>query len=244
MRRFFVSQECIQGRIAVIAGEEAHHILDVIRLKQGDRLQAIDGTGKLYQGTILETARRKVKIRLESVLEKAKSSGLEIVLIQALLKKNKMDYIVEKCTEAGVSLIVPTKTTRSIVRLDQAQLTSRKKRWRRIAQETAKQCRRTTIPQIRDLVAWPDVLSSLGNFDLKLLFSLSAESLRLKKVLRKHNRAKKVAILIGPEGDFAPGEITQAQDSGWIAVSLGKNVLKSDTAAISALAMVNYELQE
>lgn len=248
MSKFFIPPECIKGNLALIVGQEAHHILDVMRLKKQDRITAFDGTGKLYEGKILDTTNKKVKVQIEHVVQDSQKTDLEITLAQGLPKKNKMDYIIEKCTELGIDLIMPTQTTRTVVKLDRVRFASRKLRWQKVAREAAKQCGRTTIPQVQGLSPWPTVLSALSNFDLKLLFSLvSLVSLgkqrqRLKDVLRAHNKAKRIILLIGPEGDFTPEEVRGALNAGCIAVSLGKNILKSDTAAISALAMVNYEL--
>ena len=249
MSKFFIPPECIKGNLALIVGQEAHHILDVMRLKKQDRITAFDGTGKLYEGKILDTANKKVKVQIEHVVQDSQKTDLEITLAQGLPKKNKMEYIIEKCTELGIDLIMPTQTTRTIVKLDRVRFASRKLRWQKIAREAAKQCGRTTIPQVQGLSPWPTVLSALSDFDLKLLFSLVSlvslgkQTQRLKDVLRAYNKAKKIILLIGPEGDFTPEEVRGALNAGCIAVSLGKNILKSDTAAISALAMINYELK-
>ncbi len=215
--------------------------MDVIRLKRGERIQAFDGSGRLYQGKILDTAHRKVKLRIEHARKDTQRSDLKITLVQALPKKNKMDYIVEKCTELGVKAIIPTQTARTIVRIDKDKMSLRRLRWQRIAREAAKQCGRTTIPEVKDLTSWPDVLSCLDNFDLKLLPCLSAKTRKLKDVLRTKNRFRNIILFVGPEGDFTPEEIRQVCNSGCHPVSLGANVLKTDTAAVSVLAMVNYE---
>lgn len=242
MSRFYLPPEYIKGNIAVIVGEEAHHILDVMRLKKADRIQAFDGKGALYQGRILDTAYKKVKLKIERVQQDLQVPNLEITLVQALPKKNKMDYIIEKCTELGVDSIIPIQTGRTIVKLYRTKEAIRKRRWLKIAQEAAKQSGRTTIPQVKNLTPWPDVLSILGDFDLKLLLCLSEETRKIKDVLRPQNKPRRIILFIGPEGDFTPDEIRQACACGCLAVSLGANVLKSDTAAVTALAMINYEL--
>ena len=164
-----------------------------------------------------------------------------------------MDYIVEKATELGVDTIIPTQSARSIVKLDKERQPSRIRRWQRLALEASKQCGRTTVPRVKGLTAWLSLLSALANFDLKLLFCLDEDTQQLKAVLRAplekrfltgqaQKKARKIALFIGPEGDFTPDEIGRAKDKGCISVSLSKNVLKSDTAAVAALAMINYEM--
>ena len=283
MSKFFVPPECIKNNVALIGGAEAHHILNVMRLKRGDKICAFDGRGKLYQGRILDTENKTVKLKIESVAKDLSPSNLEITLVQALPKKNKMDYIIEKCTELGVHSIIPTQTSRTVVKLNKDKAALRLMRWQKIAREAAKQCGRTTIPRVKDLTSWPDALSALNNFDLKLLFHLGKKTKKLKDVLSwyrrgysryhceilhfvqdrpspslkaedencikllpkaiflRQNRVRRVAIFIGPEGDFTPDEAARAEGAGCIAVSLGKNVLKTDTAALYALAMINYE---
>lgn len=213
-----------------------------MRLKKEDKILAFDGTGRVYQGRILDTTDKKVCIQIERMLEEQQASNLEITLAQALPKGNKMDYIVEKATELGVDTIIPVVTSRTIVKLDQARFTRRRMRWARLVLAAAKQCGRRTIPQLKTLTPWPKLLSCLDDFDLKLLFSLSEKAENLKDVLRLQKKVKKIALFIGPEGDFTAEEIRMARDAGSLVVSLGKNVLKSDTACISALAMINYEL--
>lgn len=254
MSKFYISPESIKGNIALITGKEAHHILDVMRLKRGARIEVFDGRGKLYQGKILDIQGKKVKAEIEYLRQQRQVSNLQIALVQALPKKNKMDYIVEKCTELGVDSIIPVQTIRTIVKLNKQRGALRRKRWQRIAREAAKQCGRTTIPQVANLVSWQGLLSSLGNFDLKLIFCLKEGLEGIKDILRAplekdsltgrgQSKPRKIAILIGPEGDFSPEEIQQAEDFGCIAVSLGKNVLKSDTACVCALSILNYELR-
>lgn len=245
MSKFFIPPECIKGKIAVAAGAEAHHILDVMRLKKGDKITAFDGSGRLYQGTITDTLHKRVKLQLKPLRQNMQLSNIiEVALVQALPKANKMDYIIEKCTELGIDSIIPTVTKRTIVRLDREKQASRIIRWQKIAREAAKQCGRTKIPRIEHILPWPDVLASLKDFNLKLIACLSPNVRSVKETLQSKNRPEKVAYFIGPEGDFTPEEITQAQAVGCIAVTLGVNVFRCDTAASSALAMINYELRQ
>jgi 16S rRNA (uracil1498-N3)-methyltransferase len=242
MGRFFIPPESIKRNTATIMGPEAHHILHVLRLNEGDRIQAFDGTGKLYRGTILDIRNRRVKIHIEYMSDNREATDLEIVLVQALPKKNKMEYIIEKSTELGVSSVIPTSTARTIVKLDKNRQFVRKQRWQKIAQEAAKQCGRATIPQVKDLASWSEVLSFISKFDLRLLFSLTEKTQKLKHILRSQSDVKKAALLIGPEGDFTTSEIKQALKANCIAVSLGSNILKCDTAAFAALTIIKYEL--
>ncbi len=245
MSSFFVSPEQIKGNIALIDGDEAHHILDVMRLKAGDRITAFDGSGKRYGGKILEARPKTVKLQIESVQRSSSRLNLQVTLVQALPNAKKMDYIIEKCTELDVHSIIPVEAARTVVKLDKKARLLRQGRWQRIAREAAKQCGRATIPEIKDIIPLREAFSaSSDNFSLKLLAYLGENPQSLKDVLRLGNRAEKVIVFVGPEGDFTPEEIRQADSFGCTPISLGANVLKSDTAAISVLAMINYALRQ
>lgn len=243
MRRFFVPAEDIKDEFALIRGAQAHHILDVLRMKKGAILQLFDGQGRLYQGKILVAQDKQVRVQIESVTQSLPQPELSVTLVQALPKKNKMDDVVEKATELGVDTIIPVETARTIVKLHQTRLSAQRMRWQRKAQEAAKQCGRLTVPKIENLLSWPAVLSILDDLELKLLFALDGQAGTLKDILRRQHQVKRLAILIGPEGDFTPEEVRQAKAAGCLVVSLGKNVLRVDTAGICALAMVNYALR-
>lgn len=242
MSSFFIPPKAIKGKIAVISGSEAHHILDVMRLKVDDTITAFDGSGKLYQGSIIAIDFKQVKLQIDNVISVKGSLKVQLALACALPKKHKMDYIVEKATELGIDVIIPVESARTIVRLDHEKKIKRKVRWQKIAKETAKQCARSTVPDIKPVSSFAQALRILSNFDLKLVFCLTSKTRPIKKILKTHKKPKRIAICIGPEGDFTPDEIANAHSAGCVLSSLGSNVLKVDTAAISALAMINYEL--
>ncbi|MFH1245709.1 MAG: 16S rRNA (uracil(1498)-N(3))-methyltransferase, partial [Candidatus Omnitrophota bacterium] len=244
MSKFFVPAEAVKGNIAVIKGKEAHHITRVMRLREGERISAFDGSGKSYQGIIKETRRGSVTITIESAHNSTSENTPHITLIQALPKKEKIDYIIEKCTELGIDSVIPVTTERTIVKLSEEKAFLCQQRWQKIALAASKQCGRTTTPVISKVTLWTDILDILEKFELKLIFCLDPKTQRLKDVLRKEKaQIKNIAFLIGPEGDFSPQEIEAALSRGCLPVSLGELVLKVDTAAIAALAMLNYELQ-
>ena len=243
MDRFYISQINIQGNIALLSEKETHHILTVLRLSRGMEIELFDGQGRSYQGKILCTQGKQLKVKISRTNKQQQINKLEITLVQAIPRKNRMDYIVEKCTELGVDLIIPTQTARTIVRLKRDREAKRRMRWQRIAQEASRQSGRDRIPQIEELTSWKYLLSTIKDYDLKLLFCLNGNIQKIKDILHNHNLARKVILFIGPEGDFTPQEVQEACSAGCTAVSLGKGILKTDTAAISALAAINYELR-
>jgi 16S rRNA (uracil1498-N3)-methyltransferase len=243
MSRFYVPKESVKGNIINISGKEAHHILDVMRLKVSDNVVTFDGTGKEYTGFIKEI---KTKSAIIEIVETKTLHGKEfsgITLAQAIPKKDKMDYIVEKSTELGVSKIIPLVTGRTIPDWDEPKRIASVERWRKIAMEASKQCGRADIPEIDRIKNFPDIAAEAERYDLALIAALEEKAIRLKDAL-KGFAGGKALIAIGPEGDFTPDEIAEAKRSGFKLVSLGSRVLKSDTAGLFVLAILNYELTD
>jgi len=153
-----------------------------------------------------------------------------------------MDDVVQKATELGVDVVIPAITARTIIRLDRTKQLIRQKRWQKIAREASKQCARSTFPVVRDPMSWRSVLSCIETQDLKLMFCLNDKTKNLKSILSKQKKISGLTVFIGPEGDFTPEEVRQTKEKGAVCVSLGNNILKTDTAAICALSVINYEL--
>ncbi len=227
------------GRIA-ISGKEAHHILDVMRLKKSDRVVTFDGTGKEYVGVIENALKTSLVVRIEEERRSPAGQAPSITLIQAIPKKEKMDYIVEKATELGVNRVIPAMTDRTIVRWDREKGAASAGRWRKIALASAKQCGRSDLPEITDVTVFRKCLASLKDGGLRLIAALSDESAPFKEELARQ-AVSEVIIAIGPEGDFTPDEIYEAVRAGFRLVSLGPRVLKSDTAGLFAISAINYE---
>lgn len=241
MSRFYVPRESVKGNIINISGREAHHILDVMRLKAPDKVVIFDGTGKEYTGFIKKVRAGSATIEIVDTKIPHGMESAGITLVQAIPKKDKMDYIVEKSTELGVSKIMPLVTGRTIPNWDGPKRAASVERWRKIAMEASKQCGRADIPEIDDIKNFADITAEAARYDLALIAALGDNSVKLKDAL-KGFAGGKVIIAIGPEGDFTPDETKEAKKSGFKPVSLGSRVLKSDTAGPFVLAILNYEL--
>jgi 16S rRNA (uracil1498-N3)-methyltransferase len=231
----------VLGRTIVVGGQEAHHILDVMRLKPSDEIVAFDGTGKEYFGIIKSAKKRSVLIDIIRTAEPEIRTGVKITLIQAVPKKAKMDYIVEKATELGASAIIPVFTDRTIPDWDDNKKLSHLLRWRKIALEASKQSSRKEIPAVSGLKRFSESIRDAGDFDLALIATLAKGAGRLKDVISGFG-GRSIAIAIGPEGDFTSEEITEARAMGFNPVSLGSRILRSDTAGLAVLAMLDYEI--
>jgi 16S rRNA (uracil1498-N3)-methyltransferase len=243
MRRFYVPKENVRKDGIIVDGKEAHHILDVMRMQDGDQIVIFDGTGKEYVGFIKEADRKKKRMIVEIVrTEKpVKESAPEIILAQAIPKKSKMEYIIEKATELGVSRVVPLVSERTIARpKDTATSKKKVKRWRKIAIEASKQCGRTNVPVIDEITEYGEMAHQIDLYDLTLLACLTGETVSIKESLDGF-KSGKILVFIGPEGDFTPEERQMADKGNCKFVSLGKRILRSDTAGLFVLSAIDYE---
>ncbi len=236
MHRFFLPR--LQE--LALTGAEAHHCLNVLRLKTGDTLTVFDGHGHEAQCQIAGMDGNTVRL---TALQNSSTPPLpvRITLAQAIPKKN-MDWIVQKATELGVAAIQPLLSERTIVKLD-ADDTGKVERWRATALEACKQCGNNWLTDVQPPRTAKDFLAAPGTFDLKLIGSLQPDSQPLKKILENTPRVKSVLILIGPEGDFTPAELALAKSAGCLPLSLGPLVLRADTAALYSLSVLHHELQ-
>ena len=251
MSRFYVPKEAVKGDDILISGKEAHHILDVMRLKLSDKVVVFDGTGKEYACVVRETRSKSLSLEIIKTRHAAAEESYSTALIQAIPKKDKMDYIVQKATELGVKNIFPATTARTIPEWDGSKKSNIVERWRKIALEAAKQCGRADIPGILPITELKKAISAAVNAAenddnasaVYMMAALSDKAVKLKDVLKDHHGSR-ITIAIGPEGDFTPEELKAAEEEGFKIVSLGKRVLKSDTAGLAVLSAINYEYQD
>lgn len=244
MSRFYIRPDSIKNDRIYVDGREAHHILDVMRLKKGDRIVAFDGTGKEYFGIIEDISKKSLIIKIEEEKESKTKRSYKITLAQAIPKMDKMDYIIQKTTELGIDSIIPMNTERAVVKLKKDKVFLKLRRWGRIAREAAKQCGRNSITAIEDYLNFKEVLDRVKSYDLVLMPSVSPFKKQSLKRLLSLFQGESILVLIGPEGGFDPIELQLASKGGVMFVSLGDNILKSDTAAIATIAMINYALSD
>jgi 16S rRNA (uracil1498-N3)-methyltransferase len=240
MARFYVPQPQVeQGRLKV-GGEEVKHIRKVLRLKEGDEITVFDGLGKEFEGTIVEERRSSVVIRIENVTSSQKDSPLEVTLAQSLLKGEKMDYLIQKATELGVKEILPFLSSRSVPFLEKSERPKRHDRWERIAIEASKQCGRAILPKIEPLQDYSEMLRTAASNALRLIL-WEREGKKLKDILERSKERKKIFFVIGPEGGFSQGEIEEGKGAGFIPVTLGRRILRAETASLCFLSILQYE---
>jgi len=234
-----------------LAGDEAHHCLDVLRMGVGERVVVFDGRGREATCEIGSVGKNQVGLRH---LQHAQTPPLacEIVLGQAVPKGKNMELIIEKATELGAAGIVPLLSERTVVRVDAEEMGKKKEKWQRVAIEAAKQCGQNWVPEVAAPIPLKAFFDGGTKFDLMLIASLQPDAPPLKSVLAglhadapHPHRApvlRRVLILVGPEGDFTPAEISLAKSAGCRPITLGPIILRTETAALYCLSVLAHEL--
>jgi 16S rRNA (uracil1498-N3)-methyltransferase len=240
MARFYVPQPRLEKGLLKVEGEEVKHIRKVLRLTEGDEITVFDGLGKEFEGTIVEERLSSVVIRVNSVSSSKRDSPLEVTLAQSLLKGEKMDYLIQKATELGVKEIIPFLSSRSVPLLEKSRRLKRHHRWERIAIEASKQCGRGVVPRIEFLQDYSEMLPKASPNALRLIL-WEREGIKLKGILERSKEKKKIFFVIGPEGGLSQGEVDEAEGAGFIAVTLGRRILRAETASLCLLSILQYE---
>jgi 16S rRNA (uracil1498-N3)-methyltransferase len=229
-----------------LSPEESHHLVVVNRCGRGDPVVAFDGHGREWLTECVDPSKGAAMLRVKEA-RPAATRTFSITLAQALPKGSTMDEIVRQATEVGAARIVPLLSERTQVHLDSDRADKKVEKWRTTAIEAAKQCGNPWLPEIAPLQKFDAFLAASSGYDLKLIASLHAGPKTLKQALatfaRQHGHPPKNAVwLVGPEGDFSPTEMTTAITAGFVPVTLGPLVLRSDTAALYALSILSNEL--
>lgn len=238
MRRFFC--ESISGSTASITGDDAHHICRVLRMKAGDMLSLCDGAGFEYDAVITSASSEAVVCALGTKHESAVESAVKITLFQCLPKTGKLETIVQKCTELGVFAVVPVLSARCVV-IPNKDFEKKRERYSRVALEAAKQSRRAIVPQVLSLVELKQV--DPKQFDLFLVAYEEEDTRTLKTALREAGSPARIGLLIGPEGGLEPDEVRRLLANGAVSVSLGRRILRTETAGMAMLAQILYEVE-
>jgi 16S rRNA (uracil1498-N3)-methyltransferase len=240
MSRFYVPTPQIEKGMLRVEGNEVKHIRRVLRLKAGDEIIVFDSLGKEYEGTIIEETTSSVVIKIQNIFLSKRDSPLDVTLAQSLLKGEKMDYLIQKATELGVKEIVPFFSSRSVPLLEKSGRLKRHHRWGRIAIEASKQCGRGVVPKIEPLQDYSEMLQIASPGSLRLIL-WEREGGKLKEVLERSKEKTRIFFIIGPEGGFSQEEIEEAKRAGFIPVTLGRRILRAETASLCLLSILQYE---
>ena len=238
MHRFFIPKPYKQEM--QITGRDAHHIIDVLRMAPGDRLQVVADDGISFVGEITAVGTNTVTVLTREVLRETHEPDVRISLLQGLAKGEKMEFIIQKAVEIGVAEIFPVAMAHSVVVLDSSKAEKKVERWQKIAEAATKQSKRDIVPMVHGVMTLGQIPQQ-GKWDLLLVAYESENQVSLKEVLQAHKEAKTVGVIIGPEGGLSTEEVEAAQKQGGIAVSLGRRILRTETAGLVAATAILYE---
>ncbi len=240
MRRFTIAPERRRGDRVTFDGDESHHLARVLRLKAGDTVVAVDGSGRDYT-VRLDTVSAEATGTIIGVTARDSESPFPITLVQGLPKGDKLETVIRAATELGVARVAPALTARTVVRLDPARAASRLARWQRVAREAAKQCGRSQLPEIeppQPLAAWLMTPADAGMLRLCLW---EEERGPLAKALDTLDATPTSAmVVVGPEGGLTPDEVDAARRAGWRAVGFGPRLLRTETAGPAIVAALQF----
>ena len=237
MHKFFVNANQIQDGKIVIAGEDVNHIKNVLRLSKGEYAEITVKSEPPKTYLTIYDNEATFSILKENV--KTKESNISISIFQGIPKSDKMELIIQKCTELGVNEFVPLELKRCIAKIEGDKKIDR---WQKIAEAAAKQSGRDIIPKIHTKITIDELCNIIKNYDLTLVAYENETQKQLKDLLKSQNKANKIAIIIGPEGGFEELEIEKLKNSGASIISLGNRILRTETAPIVLTSIIMYQL--
>lgn len=245
MYQFFVEPSQIQENKIVITGSDVNHIKNVLRMKSGEEISIRNGIDdREYRCEIVSLSDTEICCKLRFIKEEGVELPAKVYLFQGIPKSDKMEFIVQKAVELGVYEIIPVATDRSVVKLDEKKAQNRIARWQGIAEAAAKQCKRAVIPQIKNVMIMSEAVSYASAMDVKLIpYELAEGMERTKELLDSVSARSSVAVFIGPEGGFTEKEISHAERCGIQPVTLGKRILRTETAGLVVLSWLMYRFE-
>ena len=245
MHHFFVEPSKIQGNHIFIDGPDVNHIRNVLRMNPGEEVNVTDGTGeKVYRCAIAAIGEDTVELNIMWAQEKGMELPSKIYLFQGLPKSDKMELIIQKAVELGAFQIIPVAMKRCVVKLDEKKADSKIKRWQGIAEAAAKQSKRGVIPTVAPVMSYVQAVKTASEMDLKLVpYELAEGMPQTKQLIESARPGQQIAIFIGPEGGFDPEEIRLATEAGIQPITLGKRILRTETAGFTTIAWLMYQLE-
>jgi len=245
MYRFYIEPSQKQGDVIEIVGEDVNHIKNVLRMKSGEEINVSNGQdGKEYRCAIIDFTPDAVECELRFIKEDGVELPGKIYLFQGLPKADKMEFIIQKAVELGVYQVIPVATKRCVVKLDDKKAKSKVQRWQGIAEAAAKQSKRAIIPQVAEPVSFGEALRMASVLDVKLIpYELAENMEKTRTIIGDLKPGQSIAVFIGPEGGFEEAEIAKALSVGVEPITLGKRILRTETAGLTVLSWMMYQLE-
>ncbi len=245
MYLFFVDGGEIGENEARITGPDVNHIKNVLRMKPGDKLRISDGERLCYNCQIRDLEEEAVSLSLLSKDEDGTELPARIVLFQGLPKGDKMELVIQKNVELGVFRIVPVAARRSVVKLDPKKAEAKVRRWNAISESAAKQSKRTVIPEVSAVLSFKEAVDQAGDFDCRLFPYEHAEGMEeTRRLLSEVKPGMRIAVFIGPEGGFEEEEVEYARAKGFTPITLGRRILRTETAGMALLSALMFQLEK
>lgn len=247
MYQFFVepSQINVSDRCVTITGSDVNHIKNVLRMRQGEEISVSNGLdGKEYRCGILSLEQDRVVCELRFVREDGVELPAKVYLFQGLPKGDKMELIIQKAVELGVYRVIPVAAKRCVVKLEEKKAAGKVARWQGIAEAAAKQSKRGVIPQIAEVQSFSQAVKMANDMDVRLIpYELAEGMEKTREIIGGLKSGQSIAVFIGPEGGFEEAEIEEACKNGIEPVTLGKRILRTETAGMTVLSWIMYQLE-
>ena len=246
MYQFFVEPSQIQGNRIVTTGSDVNHIKNVLRMKAGDEIAVSNGMdGKEYRCGIESFTEDEIVCGLRFVKEDGVELPSKIYLFQGLPKADKMELIIQKAVELGAFEVIPVAAKRCVVRLDEKKAAGKISRWQGIAEAAAKQSKRAVIPKVHPVLSMKEAVAYAQNMDVKLIpYELAEGMQHTKQMIEAVKPEQSIAVFIGPEGGFEESEIQMAREAGIEPVTLGRRILRTETAGFTVISWLMYQLEQ
>ena len=245
MYRFFVKPEQIGQASVTITGKDVNHIKNVLRMKIGDTILISDGSDREYVCSICRMGDENVVADIRDINGQTRELPIQVTLFQALPKGDKMEMVIQKMIELGAYEIVPMSTKRCVVKLDEKKAVSKTKRWNAIAESAAKQSKWGIIPKVSEPVTYGQALELAKEMDMLLIPYEEAENMeRTRQVISQIRPGMRVGIMVGSEGGFTREEVELAKEYGAKEITLGKRILRTETAGMTVMAVLMYLMEE
>lgn len=244
MYRFFVEESQISEDVVIITGPDVNHIKNVLRMKPGETVLVSNGQDREYTCVLSEITDEEVKAKIEDVNGPARELLVKVTLFQGLPKGDKMETVIQKMVELGAYEIVPVSTKRCIVKLDAKKAAAKTKRWNAISESAAKQSKRGIVPKVSEHITYKQALEQAAKMDMILIPYEEAEDMEYtRKIIGNIKPGMSVGVFIGPEGGFTPEEVEEAIAKGAHLITLGKRILRTETAGMALMAVVMFNIE-
>lgn len=246
MQRYFAEEPAIDNRFTIL-GEDRHHIVKVMRMKEGDRLICVDPRQNSALCTIAEITDKQVAAEVVQWIDGSSELPINVTIVSGLPKGDKLEWIIQKGTELGAHRFIPFTSARSVVKWDAKKTVKKVDRWQKIAKEAAEQSHRTRMPEVLAPLDLKSLLKLCGNYTHKLIAfeeeAKQGEASVLSKTLSSMKKGESLIIFFGPEGGLADQEVALLQEQGFLACGLGPRILRTETAPLYLLSAVSYHFE-